>query len=70
MTHYLIRSIMISLILYQFSQQGTCITSSGRHLNHFLWKESSKYEDLRTAMLLFEKGDMASPLILNLVIIM
>ena len=31
-----------------------------RHLNRFLWKQKFKYEDLRVAMLLFEKGD--SPL--------
>ena len=30
-----------------------------RHLNSFLWKQRFKYEDLRTALLLFEKGDMA-----------
>ena len=30
-----------------------------RHLNSFLWKQKFKYEDLRTALLLFEKGDMA-----------
>ena len=28
-----------------------------RHLNKFLWKQKFKYEDLRVAMLLFEKGD-------------
>ena len=28
-----------------------------RHLNMFLWKQSFKYEDLRIAMLLLEKGD-------------
>ena len=28
-----------------------------RHLNKFLWKQSFKYEDLRVAMLLFQKGD-------------
>lgn len=28
-----------------------------RHLNKFLWKQKFKYEDLRIAMLLFEKGD-------------
>ena len=28
-----------------------------RHLNKFLWKQKFKYEDLRTAMLLFERGD-------------
>ena len=28
-----------------------------RHLNRFLWKQRFKYEDLRVAMLLFEKGD-------------
>ena len=28
-----------------------------RHLNRFLWKQKFKYEDLRTAMLLFERGD-------------
>lgn len=28
-----------------------------RHLNKFLWKQKFKYEDLRTAMLLLEKGD-------------
>ncbi len=28
-----------------------------RHLNRFLWKQKFKYEDLRIAMLLFEKGD-------------
>ena len=28
-----------------------------RHLNKFLWKQKVKYEDLRVAMLLFEKGD-------------
>ena len=28
-----------------------------RHLNRFLWKQKFKYEDLRVAMLLFEKGD-------------
>ncbi len=27
------------------------------HLNRFLWKQTFKYEDLRIAMLLFEKGD-------------
>ena len=30
-----------------------------RHLNSFLWKQRFKYEDLRTALLLFEKGDKA-----------
>jgi len=30
-----------------------------RHLNSFLWKQKFKYEDLRTALLLFERGDMA-----------
>ena len=30
-----------------------------RHLNSFLWKQTFKYEDLRTALLLFEKGDQA-----------
>ena len=30
-----------------------------RHLNSFLWKQKFKYEDLRTALLLFEIGDMA-----------
>ena len=30
-----------------------------RHLNSFLWKQKFKYEDLRTALWLFEKGDMA-----------
>ena len=29
-----------------------------RHLNQFLWKQTFKYEDLRIALLLFEKGDM------------
>ena len=28
-----------------------------RHLNRFLWKQKFKYEDLRIAMLLLEKGD-------------
>ena len=28
-----------------------------RHLNRFLWKQKFKYEDIRVAMLLFEKGD-------------
>ena len=28
-----------------------------RYLNKFLWKQNFKYEDLRVAMLLFEKGD-------------
>ena len=28
-----------------------------RHLNRFLWKQKFKYEDLRVAMSLFEKGD-------------
>ena len=28
-----------------------------RHLNRFLWKQKFKYEDLRVALLLFEKGD-------------
>ncbi len=28
-----------------------------RHLNRFLWKQKFKYEDLRVAMALFEKGD-------------
>ena len=28
-----------------------------RHLNRFLWKQRFKYEDLRVAMSLFEKGD-------------
>ena len=28
-----------------------------RHLNKFLYKQKSKYEDLRVAMLLIEKGD-------------
>ena len=28
-----------------------------RYLNRFLWKQQFKYEDLRTAMLLFEQGD-------------
>ena len=28
-----------------------------RHLNKFLWKQKFKYEDLRIAMLLFERGD-------------
>ena len=28
-----------------------------RHLNMFLWKQTFKYEDLRIAMLLLEKGD-------------
>ena len=28
-----------------------------RHLNQFLWKQKFKYEDLRVAMLLLEKGD-------------
>ena len=28
-----------------------------RHLNQFLWKQRFKYEDLRVAMLLLEKGD-------------
>ena len=28
-----------------------------RHLNKFLWKQKFKYEDLRVAMLLFERGD-------------
>ena len=28
-----------------------------RHLNRFLWKQKFKYEDLRVAMLLFERGD-------------
>ena len=30
-----------------------------RHLNSFLWKQKFKYEDLHTALWLFEKGDMA-----------
>ena len=30
-----------------------------RHLNSFLWKQHFKYEYLRTALLLFEKGDQA-----------
>ena len=34
-----------------------------RHLNRFLWKQRFKYEDLRVAMLLFEKGDFLFPLI-------
>ncbi len=28
-----------------------------RHVNLFLWKDKFKYEDLRTAAQLFEKGD-------------
>ena len=28
-----------------------------RHLNRFLWKQHFKYEDLRVAILLFQKGD-------------
>ena len=28
-----------------------------RYLNRFLWKQKFKYEDLRTALLLLEKGD-------------
>ena len=28
-----------------------------RHLNKHLWKQKFKYEDLRTAMLLFKAGD-------------
>ena len=28
-----------------------------RHLNQFLWKQKFKYDDLRVAMLLLEKGD-------------
>lgn len=28
-----------------------------RHLNKFLWKQKLKYEDLRVAMLLFQKGN-------------
>ena len=28
-----------------------------RHLNRFLWKQRFRYEDLRVAMTLFEKGD-------------
>ena len=28
-----------------------------RHLNRFLWKQTFKYEDLRVAMLLLERGD-------------
>ena len=28
-----------------------------RHLNRFLWKQKFKYEDLRVAMMLLEKGD-------------
>lgn len=28
-----------------------------KYLNRYLWKQKFKYEDLRTAMLLFEKGD-------------
>ena len=30
-----------------------------RHLNSFLWKQKFKYNDLRKALLLFEKGDTA-----------
>ena len=41
-----------------------------RHLNSFLWKQKFKYEDLRTALLLFEKVIRHLHLILNLDIIM
>jgi len=30
-----------------------------RHLNQFLWKQSFKCKDIRTALILFEKGDKA-----------
>ena len=30
-----------------------------RYLNRFLWKQKLKYEDLRTALLLFQPGDHA-----------
>ena len=35
--------------------ESNALTS--RHLNKFLWKQKFKHEDLRVAMLLFEKGD-------------
>ena len=28
-----------------------------RHVNGFLWKQKFKYEDLRVAMMMFEKGE-------------
>ena len=28
-----------------------------KHLNNFLWKQKFQYEDLRIAMMLYEKGD-------------
>ena len=36
-----------------------CLVINLRHLNQFLWKQRFKYEDLRTALMLFEKGDKA-----------
>ena len=41
-----------------------------RHLNKFLFKRKFKYEDLRVAMLLFQKGDFLFLLILSLATIM
>ena len=41
-----------------------------RHLNQFLWKQRFKYEDLRVAMLLLEKGDYMFLLTLSLAITM
>ena len=37
----------------------TCIVIKLRYLNRFVWKQKFKYEDLRTALLLFQLGDHA-----------
>ena len=37
-----------------------------RHVNGFLWKQKFKYEDLRVAMMMFEKGEWMFSFDLNL----
>ena len=39
------------------AQGKLCLVLNLRYLNQFLWKDKFKYEDVRRAMLLFNKGN-------------
>ena len=55
----------VSAVPYICSPLSVVVSGSGkkrlvinlRHLNNYLWKQKFKYEDLRVALLLLEKGD-------------
>ena len=49
--------ICIPLSVVESSSGKKRLVLNLRHLNRFLWKQKFKYEDLRVAMCLFEKGD-------------